>query len=172
VVDEECERTIADLLGRISHELFSHSRRLVRRTGLTRPQLAAMLALQREGAVPTGVLAQRLSLSAPTLSGVLDRLEEKGLVERQRGDRDRRAVWVRPTPGADALGDTDQSLLGPGFSHRLARLSDAEKHQIVESLRRLTHLLGESTGPASEPMLDAVLVSEVSETDPLKETEP
>jgi DNA-binding MarR family transcriptional regulator len=152
VVNEECESQIVDLLGQISHELFTHSRRLVRHAGLTRAQLGAMLALLREGELPAGALARRLSLSAPTLSGVLDRLEEKGLVERRRGARDRRAVWVRPTPGARALVDPDLSLLGPGFSNRLALLSDEEKRHIVESLRRLASLLGELPDPYSKPV--------------------
>lgn len=142
MVNEECEQQIVELLGQISHELFSYSRRLVRHTGLTRPQLAAMLILLREGEASSGVLARRLSLSAPTLSGVLDRLEEKALVERRRGARDRRAVWVRPTPAAQRL-PAEISLLGTGFSARLARLPDGEKRRIVESLRQLAGLLGE-----------------------------
>jgi DNA-binding MarR family transcriptional regulator len=143
MVNEECERHIVELLGQISHELFTHSRRLVRRTGLTRPQLAAMLALLREGEASSGALARRLSVSAPTLSGILDRLEEKNLVERRRGSRDRRAVWVRATRDAHVLLDAELSLLAPGFPDRLDRLSDEDKHGIVESLRRLAALMAE-----------------------------
>jgi DNA-binding MarR family transcriptional regulator len=144
MVNEECERQIVDLLGQISHELFTHSRRLARRTGLTRPQLATMLALLREGEASSGALARRLSLSAPTLSGILDRLEDKGVVERRRGSRDRRAVWVRATRDAHTLLDAELSLLGPGFPGRLDRLSDEDKDGIVESLRRLAALMAES----------------------------
>jgi DNA-binding MarR family transcriptional regulator len=150
MVNEEYERQIADLLGQISHELFIHSRRLVRSTGLTRSQLGTLLTLLREGELSTGVLARRLSLSAPTLSGVLDRLEGKGLVERRRGARDRRAVWVRTTAAARARLDDTLSLLGPGFSEGLARLDEKDKHRIVEGLRSLAGLLGDSPRPPSE----------------------
>jgi DNA-binding MarR family transcriptional regulator len=144
MVSKECERHIVELLGRISHELFTHSRRLARRTGLTRPQLAVMLALLREGETSPGALARRLSLSAATVSGILDRLEEKGLVRRQRSSRDRRAVWVSATRDAQGLLDAEPSLLGPGFPGRLDRLSHEDKHGLVESLRRLAVLMAES----------------------------
>jgi DNA-binding MarR family transcriptional regulator len=144
MVNEECERRIVELLGQISHELFTHSRRLARRTGLTRPQLAVMLVLLREGEISSGALACRLSLSAATVSGILDRLEEKGLLRRQRRSRDRRAVWVSATRDAQGLLDAEPSLLGPGFSGRLERLSHEDKHRIVDSLRRLAALMAEA----------------------------
>jgi len=156
MVNEECERRIVELLGQISHELLTHSRRLARRTGLTRPQLGAMRVLLREGEASSGALARRLSLSAATLSGILDRLEEKGLVRRRRGSRDRRAVWVSATRDAHVLPDAGLSLLGPGFPGRLERLSDEDKQSIIESLRCLACLMAESAdrydgGAASSP---------------------
>ena len=146
---EECERRIAELLGRICQRLYSHSRHLVRRAGLTRAQLAATQALLREGESSTGALARRLSLSAPTLSGILDRLEEKGLVERRRRVPDRRTVWVRATAGARMLLTADLSLLSPRFAERLSALDEEEKGRMVESLGRLADLLAEPNHASS-----------------------
>jgi DNA-binding MarR family transcriptional regulator len=171
LANEEYERRIVELLGRISQQLYTHSRHLVRWTGMTRPQLAAMLTLLRRGESTIGVLARRLSVSAPTLSGILDRLEEKGLVERRRSSHDRRMVLIRSAPGARSLLDVDLSLLSPGFSTRLARLPEDEKGRIVEALRTLADLLGEPHGATTraEAAADVEVSLSGAQAGPLEE---
>ena len=54
-------------------------------------------------------------MSAPTVVGVLDKLEAKGLVVRYRSTRDRRVVHVRTTEAGQAALEESPDLLGDGF---------------------------------------------------------
>ncbi|MFP3942101.1 MAG: MarR family transcriptional regulator, partial [Thermoanaerobaculia bacterium] len=71
-----------------------YSRELLRRRNLTTPQLATLRQLGRHGPLPAGRLARGISVSQATITGVVDRLEERALVTRSRDPRDRRRVVV------------------------------------------------------------------------------
>jgi DNA-binding MarR family transcriptional regulator len=98
-----------------------------------------------------GALARKVSLSAATLSGILDRLEAKGLVERTRSQSDRRSVVVRVTREASRWFDGDLSLFDAESSNRLAALSNHERQSILDALNRLTNLLGKTSDASSNP---------------------
>ena len=101
---------------------------------LTLPQYLTLLALQRdEPGSRMGDLAQKLHASSATMTGVVDRLEEAGLVERVLDRSDRRAIQVRVTERAlhlvegvarDHREHLGRALgkLGPDDREQLARL--------------------------------------------------
>ena len=91
--------------------LYAASRGVTRRyaemlagVGLTYPQYVAMLALW-DAATPltVGEIGDRLHLDSGTLTPVLKRLENAGLVARQRDAADERRVLVRVTEDGEAL---------------------------------------------------------------------
>ena len=59
-------------------------------TDLTMQQLRVLLTITRAPGITTHELSQRLAVSAPTVSGLVDRLAEKGLIERATDPADRR----------------------------------------------------------------------------------
>lgn len=65
---------------------------------LTPTQFHALGWLGNDGPVQVGMLAHRVGITRKTITGVVDRLETMGLVERTRDSEDRRAVVVRLTP--------------------------------------------------------------------------
>lgn len=71
---------------------------------LSRPDLVVLdqISQQREQPLTMGELASRLGLSTPATTGRVDRLEERGLVRRERSPVDRRRVELRTTDRADA----------------------------------------------------------------------
>jgi len=71
--------------------------------GLTPGEARALSHAARAGMVRQTVLAERMGVEAMTLSGYLDRLEARGLVERTTDPTDRRAKLVRRTSAADAV---------------------------------------------------------------------
>lgn len=89
--------------------------------------------LDRHGSMTMGRLAEMLDVSLSNASGVIDRLEERGLVERLRVPDDRRVVIVRPTElgraallRADVLKDElVQAILARLDDRRLKRLAAA-----------------------------------------------
>lgn len=72
--------------------------------GLTYPQYVTMIAVwESDGPVAVGDLGRRLRLDTGTLTPMLKRLEQLGLVSRMRDATDERRVLVAPTAEGDAL---------------------------------------------------------------------
>lgn len=106
------------------------SEEAARAEGLEPQQHQMLLAIEgsdEPGGPTVGHLAEHLFIKHHSAVGLLDRLEERGLIERVRGDEDRRQVRVRMTAeGTDKL-------------HRLTHLHREELRQsgrkLVEALR-------------------------------------
>jgi len=80
-----------------------HAKRLARFGGLTPMQLMILRVMEGEGRMTASGLSRRVSLSAATLSGMLERLEERGLLLRQRDEEDRRRQWLSVSEAGRAL---------------------------------------------------------------------
>lgn len=71
--------------------------------GITLRQWEVLAWLTLENGMAQSELADRLGIEAPTLAGILDRMERDGWVERQACPHDRRKKRLRATPKADAV---------------------------------------------------------------------
>src|SRR5262245_44146307 len=71
--------------------------------GLTPSQLSALAAVQNEGPLTLGALAEHERVSPPTITRVISTLETHGLVARTADPEDRRVSRVATTPAGDAL---------------------------------------------------------------------
>jgi DNA-binding MarR family transcriptional regulator len=90
--------------------LYRASRALIRAytpvlapLGVTYPQYLALLALWEEDDIPVKRLGERLALDSATLTPLLKRLEQQGLLGRHRDPADERVVRLRLTPAGRAL---------------------------------------------------------------------
>ncbi len=118
-----------------------HSRWFVLEHGLTGPQIATLRAACRFGRSTAGELARAVRLSQPTITGILDRLERKGLLTRSRSEHDRRTITVTPTPrGIEALRDVP-SVLHARFRRQLAKLPEWEQTMILATLQRVASMM-------------------------------
>lgn len=120
-----------------------HAKRLGRFGGLTPMQLMILQVLAGETRLTASDLSGRVSLTAATLSGMLDRLEEKGLLQRQRDDQDRRRQWLLLSEQGRTLLQQAPSLLPPEFVERFAGLQEWERHSLTAALLRAAQLCGE-----------------------------
>lgn len=71
--------------------------------GLTPGEGRTLSHAYRAGGVRQNVLADRMGVEAMTVSGALDRLETRGLIERRQDPDDRRAKTVHLTPAGEAM---------------------------------------------------------------------
>lgn len=79
-------------------------------------------------------LAERASVSPPTMSSTVTTLEERGWVKRERSQEDRRIVWVSITPeGSHVLADI-QNHVAKRIAALLEGLSDADKQHLIDGL--------------------------------------
>ncbi len=135
------EDQIVAALRRIIRAVDLHSRRLVEQSGLTGPQWLTLREAARLGRPPAGVLARVINLSQPTVSGILDRLERRGLIERVRDAADRRSVAVSVTEAGQRLLAEAPSLLQDRFRLELSRLQEWEQTTILATLQRMAHMM-------------------------------
>ncbi len=105
--------------------------------GLTRSQLRVVLFLSRADGCTQVELAEKLEIGKVSIGGLLDRLEEKGLLERKSNPDDRRAKRVYLKPKIRTLYQPMQDI-GEGLMDKLlAGLNDKERKQFSDYLLRL-----------------------------------
>jgi DNA-binding MarR family transcriptional regulator len=108
------------------------SERLVR-LGVSMAQFHIMVTLQRNGLMPMSRLADLLGVSQSNASGLIDRLEERGYVERTRVAEDRRVVLARVTAAGTRLIQENDALSDELMREVLGRLDLAELPAIARA---------------------------------------
>ena len=115
--------------------------------GLTYPQYLVMLVLWEEpGTHSVKALADRLDLDSSTLTPLLKRLADAGLVQRQRDSRDERVVLIGLTPQGSALQE-QAARVQCGVASR-TRLSEAAFKRMREELHQLARDMGSEADDA------------------------
>jgi DNA-binding MarR family transcriptional regulator len=123
----------------------------MRRTELSFTHSHILSMLDHHGEMPMSRVAEMLDVSLSNASGIVDRLEDRGLVERLRVPDDRRVVLVRATDaGRTAL--TRVEVLKEGLMHNLLdRLDDASLQRLALALEDVRSAAVEAF--ASDPEL-------------------
>lgn len=98
---------------------------------LTIVQLKCLLVVLADGASTGGALCTRLGLSAPTVSGVVDRLVEAGYLQRRPDPDDRRVVRLDPTPRTLEWADGMARSFQARSAEVTAQLSDSELRHLA-----------------------------------------
>ena len=110
----------------------------VQEYGLTGPQFRTLEALYHLGPLRLGDLADKLMVTGGNVTYVVDRLEDKGLVYRDRRSDDRRVVQAKLTPAGRAL----FAEIFPGCVGYVEHLSRHLSTEEQETVRRLLERLG------------------------------
>ena len=88
--------------------------------------LNVLTLLEATGPLPMNRLAEALDISVASVTGVVDRMEARGLVERRRDADDRRVILVHPAEGGRRLFDEIDAKRRQGLTKLLTRLSELE----------------------------------------------
>lgn len=140
IKEPSCEEEVLRSLRRIIRAVDLYSRQLMARHGLSGPQLLCMTQLAKVEML-SGALARELSLSPATVTGILDRLEARGLVERKRQVDDKRTVVVRLTDAGKRLLKQAPPPLQQSFLLKLRALPGTEQAEISATLKRLVTMM-------------------------------
>ncbi|MDY6890387.1 MAG: MarR family transcriptional regulator [Pseudomonadota bacterium] len=141
------------LLRQIIRATDLHDKQLSRLTGLTMPQLMVMQTLRGNGPLTIGMLAKEMNLAQATVTSILDRLERKQLVRRERSHIDKRKVLACPTEAGLELLKSAPATLQDTFVREFEEMHDWEQSMIIASLERVSQILGAHHIDAA-PMLD------------------
>jgi len=99
--------------------------------------LNVLTLLEASGPLPMSRLAEALDISVASATGVVDRMESRGLVERRRDAEDRRVVLVHPAAGGRSLFGEIDTRRREGLVRLLEHLSDAELAGLLDGHRAL-----------------------------------
>jgi MarR family transcriptional regulator, organic hydroperoxide resistance regulator len=91
------------LLWEVEHALRSQSKRMEGRLGVTGPQRLVLRLVSRRRDMSPGDLARAIHLHPSTLTGILRRLVNRGLIERRADRHDHRRALLRVLPGATPI---------------------------------------------------------------------
>ena len=120
---------------------------LIARGGLTGPQQAAMSVVVKSGGVSLKDLSRELGLAHSTVSGIVDRLEKRGLVERRTDGADRRVTTVVASRQVQKfLRETWPALEARPLEQALEAASEAERRAILRGMRTLRGVLERQGG--------------------------
>lgn len=148
------DESILRSLRRITRSIDVHSRSLASTYRLTAPQLVCLRELSHHGSMAPSKIAERVSLSQATVTGILDRLEAKNLVVRTRQTHDKRRVVVELTQEGGDLAAMAPVPLHQRFAERLAKLSEQEQARIDQVLRQIVGMM-EASDLDAAPVLGA-----------------
>jgi DNA-binding MarR family transcriptional regulator len=117
---------------------------LLKALGLTYPQYLVMLVLWQHGEQTVNAIGSRLYLESNTLTPLLKRLEQKGLISRRRSSKDERSVLVQLTEtGAQLKAKAQEIPKTILASFNDSRLTEPEVLQFQKTLFKLVEILGE-----------------------------
>ncbi|MCX4188480.1 MarR family transcriptional regulator [Methylophaga sp. OBS4] len=140
-------------LRRVIRATDLHSKYLAKTTGLTAPQILLLQILRDKGQITIGELANELSLSQATVTTILDRLEKRKLVYRQRSQTDKRKVHAFLTEDAVEVLKNAPIPLQEQFTRQFGDLQEWEQTMIISALKRVAQMMDAQHIDAS-PVLD------------------
>ena len=131
------EESIGYLLKRVSNQLAITLDRALAQYDMTHAQLGIFLRLLHGNVNTAADLARETMTDTGSMTRMLDRLEEKGFVERVRSRADRRVVEVELTAKGKQLADQMKQVVCDALNHHLLGFSAAEITQFKDFLRRM-----------------------------------
>lgn len=141
--DRETETPeVMDNLRRVFQAINQYSKDSEHSTGLTGPQLWALKILANSAPMRVSDMACQMYLRPPTVVGIIDRLERKGLVTRTRSREDRRVVDLNLSEKGKEIVSNAPQVAQVMLLQGLKELSDNDFSIIVKGMQLMVQLLG------------------------------
>ena len=143
------DRIIADFRATMTQIKCAMSERLLR-LGISMAQLNILYTLRRSGEMTMSHLADVLNVSFSSATGLIDRLEERGYIERTRVPEDRRIVMVNLTAAGVQMIDEQDALADDLLRTVLGRLKPSQLPAIAQATADLRAALEATTGRTTD----------------------
>jgi DNA-binding MarR family transcriptional regulator len=128
-------------LRRIIKSLQDYSQKVSSHFGITGPQLWVVKTIYENGGLSLGELSKRMYLNPSTITGVVDRLEKRRYVLRDRSEKDRRVVKVQLTPKGNRLAKRAPKPIQGKMIYGLRKLKKDELFLIYRSVEKLVEIM-------------------------------
>lgn len=117
---------------------------------LTGPQGMLVSILSHDGDMKVSDLSKKMCLSNSTVSGIIDRLEKQGYVERKRSESDRRVVMISVTGDLREKIDSRMELMESSLKKLMDQGSESELGKVLEGFKILSKLIERAESSENE----------------------
>jgi len=128
-------------LRRVIRAIDIHSKQLSKQSGLTGPQLIVIKKIAELDGPMAKQVANEINLSPATVTSIVDRLEAKQLVKRQRSQIDKRKVELYLSDEGKLLLQESPKPLQEHFIQRYQSLEPWEQSQLLSSVERIASMM-------------------------------
>ena len=125
------------ITGKTFRKMLSCYNPYIKKKGLTVSQLFVLLALYERDEMTPQELSSKLALNSSTLTGILDRLEQKGLIKREINSNDRRSIAIKLTNSAKEMKDELWQIYEKVNGYLMSCLSQEELNRLHEIMAKL-----------------------------------
>lgn len=139
VVTLKLNECINFLLTNAQHTVFQHLKSNLAQFGVTPVQYGVLKCLWDQDGQPPKKIAEVLNLDSSTITGILDRMESKGLVKRTPDSDDRRTLKVIITGDGLKLKEQIERVVEDVNEHFLRKFSDEEQVQLKGFLEMIAN---------------------------------
>ena len=146
LAEDPTDRIITDYRAMTMAMKCAMSERLVR-LGISMAQLNILYTLHRSGEMSMSRLADVLNVSMSNATGLVDRMEERGFIERSRVPEDRRVVLVRIADAGERVLQENDAQTDDLLRDVLARLDGTQLHVIATAMADFRASLEVAVGP-------------------------
>ena len=140
-MENEKALEISNLLKEINYQLNNRLRCTFKHSDYTVPQISALQIIYSKGPVKLTELSKEMKLANSTVSGIIDRLEKQGLVERIRSNDDKRIVYLTLSSKNDSLKNHIHWAVNNYLSGLVDKGSPEDIEIIISGLTTLIDLL-------------------------------
>lgn len=145
-----CAGEVLDTVPLIMQSIRVHMRRS-RGAEVSVPQFRVLTYLNRTQGASLSAVADRVGLSLPAMSRLIDGLVDRGLVRREESEADRRYVVLELSPDGRDLVRAARSGAQAHLAETLESLSPPERAQVARTMALLHQLFVPAAAPANPP---------------------
>jgi DNA-binding MarR family transcriptional regulator len=150
--NEDVIKDIVESIRRLVRAEYLDSQKMSKQYCLTAPQSLVLRMLIKKGSLSSADLSRQMYVTPSNITGIIDRLEKKGLVERIRKPGDRRVALITLTQSGQELGKTIPDPIEKKFVNQLADLETEHLQILAMAMNQILNLI--DTKEAQETSLE------------------
>ncbi|MEE4355560.1 MAG: MarR family transcriptional regulator [Desulfococcaceae bacterium] len=146
-------KEIVDTVRKLSRAVHMDPSGMSKEFGLTDTQSGVLRMLAQSGPISSAQLSRKLFVTPSNMTGIIDRLEKKKLVERIRKTGDRRVALISLTEEGNSISPFLPDPIEKKLIKGLADLEPEKVRCLLASLEHILHLIGTENGNCTQTAL-------------------
>ncbi|MEE4261195.1 MAG: MarR family transcriptional regulator [Desulfobacteraceae bacterium] len=140
--NDDVIKDIVESIRQLVRAEYLDSQKMSKQYGLTGPQSLVLRLLIKNGALSSADLSRQMYVTPSNITGIIDRLEKKGLVERIRKQGDRRVALITLTQSGHEMGKTIPDPIEKKFVNQLTDLDPENLQILAMAMNQILNLIG------------------------------